>query len=51
MVREFADVFKPVVGLPSKRVIEFWIDLVLGEELVSRPPSRMTPLKIRELKE
>jgi hypothetical protein len=50
MVRGFVDVFVPIVGLPPKRAIEFQIDLVSRAELVSRPPSRMTPSEMRELK-
>ena len=50
VAREFADVFEPVIGLPLKRAIEFRIDLVLGAKPVSRPPSRMTPTEMKELK-
>ena len=50
IVREFADVFEPVVGLPPKRAIKFQIDLVPGAEPVSRPSSRMTPTEMKELK-
>ena len=44
------DVIEPVSGLSSKRAIEFHIDLVAGAELVSSPPSRMSPIKMKELK-
>lgn len=37
-------------GLPPKQAIEFQIDLVPGAEPVSRPPSRMTPTEMKELK-
>ena len=50
VVREFADVFEPVIALPSKRTIEFRIDLVPGAEPVSRLLCRMTPIEIKELK-
>lgn len=50
IAREFADVFKQVTGLPSKRVVKFRIDLVTGAELVGRLPSKMTPTEMKELK-
>ena len=50
MVREFADVFEPVVGLLLKRATELWKYLILEAEPVSRLPSRMTLSEISELK-
>lgn len=50
VVREFVNVFEPAVGLLSKQAIEFRIDLVPRAEPVSRPPSRMTPSAMWELK-
>ena len=51
VVREFPDVFPDdITGLPPDREVEFTIDLIPGTELISIPPYRMAPAKLRELK-
>jgi len=51
VVRKFEDVFpKEVPGLPPRREVEFYIDLVLGAGPVSIAPYRMAPTKPVELK-
>ncbi|KAM2100091.1 hypothetical protein ACFX1T_027280 [Malus domestica] len=51
MVKKFTDVFlEDLPGLLPVREIEFTIDLLLGTDLISLPPYRMTPVKLRELK-
>jgi len=51
VVRDFMDVFpKVVLGLPPKREVEFFIDLVLEVGLVSITPYRVAPAELIELK-
>ena len=51
VVREFPDVFpEDLPGIPLDREIDFQIELVLGTELISKAPYRMTPLELKELK-
>jgi hypothetical protein len=51
MVREFVNVFpKELPGMPPERELEFTVDLKLGTELIARMPSRMSTLKLQELK-
>ena len=51
IVKEFPDVFPDdISGLPPDREVEFTIDLILGTELISIPPYRMSPAELRELK-
>ena len=50
IVRDFADVFESVKGLPLRRAAEFRIDLVPGTSPVSWTPSRMLVPKQIELK-
>lgn len=43
ILQEFAGVFpSEILGMPPRRDIEFWIDLVPGDEPISRAPYRMT---------
>lgn len=42
VVREFSDIFEPVLGLPPKRAIEFRINLIPGALPITRPPYRMS---------
>jgi hypothetical protein len=50
-LREYRDVFsEEVLGLPSRRDIDFSIELALGEVPMSRTPYRMSTLKLVELK-
>ncbi|XP_074327269.1 uncharacterized protein LOC141665187 [Apium graveolens] len=52
VVREFEDVFPDELpGLPPYREVGFTIELVLGAELISKAPYRMTPLELQKLKE
>ena len=49
---EFPDVFpKELPGLPPERKIEFYIDVVSNIYSISLPLYRMTPIKLKELKE
>ena len=51
VVREFSDVFsEEILGLPLKREIDFKIELEPEERPISKPPYRMTPAELRELK-
>lgn len=51
VIQEFADVFpEEIPGLPPKRDIDFTIELVPGEALVSRAPCRMSVPELTELK-
>ena len=51
VLQEFRDVFPDEIpGLPPKRDIGFRIELVLGAPLVSKTPSRISTMKMLELK-
>ena len=51
VVREFPDVFPDdLPGLPPDREIDFQIELAPGTEPISRPPYRMAPAELKELK-
>ena len=51
MAKEFPDVFlEDLLGLPPDREDEFVIDLVPGTAPISKPPYRMAPLELEELK-
>jgi len=51
VVSEFVDVFPDEIpGLPSKRKVEFSIDLVPGAGPISTTPYRMSPAELSELK-
>ncbi|XP_038988015.1 uncharacterized protein LOC120112523 [Phoenix dactylifera] len=52
VVREYPDVFPDELpGLPPVREVEFAIDLNPGTAPISRPPYRMAPAELKELKE
>ncbi|KZV25122.1 DNA/RNA polymerase superfamily protein [Dorcoceras hygrometricum] len=52
VVSEFPEVFpEDIYGLPPDRELEFAIDLVPGAAPVSRPPYRLAPSEMKELKE
>ncbi|KZV18905.1 hypothetical protein F511_12010 [Dorcoceras hygrometricum] len=52
VVIEFPEVFpEDICGLPPDRELEFAIDLVPGAAPVSRPPYRLAPSEMKELKE
>jgi hypothetical protein len=38
VLRDLEDIFREILGLPPKRDIDFFIDLVLGDALVSKTP-------------
>jgi hypothetical protein len=51
ILREYKEVFlEAVLGLPSRRDIEFSIELAPGAMLVSRIPYSMSTLELVELK-
>jgi hypothetical protein len=49
VLKEFEDVFKEILGLPPKRDIDFSINLMPGEALVSKTPYRMSTPELKEL--
>ncbi|XP_070006021.1 uncharacterized protein [Nicotiana sylvestris] len=52
VVRDFPDVFPAnLPGMSPDRDIDFGIDLLLGTQPISIPPYRMTPPKLKELKD
>ena len=52
IVCEFQDVFPDdLPGLPPEREIEFGIDLLLGTTPIFKPPYRMAPAELKELKD
>ena len=51
VVQEFLDVFpEELPGLPPIREVEFGIDVVPGTAPISKPPYRMAPVEMEELK-
>jgi hypothetical protein len=42
ILQDFEDVFQEIQGFPPKREIDFSIDLVPGDALVSKTPYRMS---------
>jgi hypothetical protein len=50
VVHEFEYVFQEILGLPPRREIDFSIDLVPGDALVSKTPYRMSTPELKELK-
>ena len=51
VVCEFPDVLsKALSGLPPNRELEFGIELLTGSALISIPPYKMAPTKLKELK-
>jgi hypothetical protein len=49
MLKEFEDVFKEISGLPSKRDIDFSINMMSGEAHVSKTPYKMSTPELKEL--
>jgi hypothetical protein len=49
VLEDFEDVFKEVPGLPPRRDIDFSINLIPGETLVSKTPYRMSTPELKEL--
>ena len=50
IVREFPDIFEPVLGLPPKRAIEFRINLIPGALPITRPHYRMSKKENEEMR-
>jgi hypothetical protein len=42
VLEDFEDVFKEILGLPPRRVIDFSINLMPGENPVSKTPYKMS---------
>ena len=52
VVQEFPDVFsEDLPGLPPPREVDFAIELVPGSQPIFKPPYRMAPAELKELKE
>ena len=51
VVREFADVFQDIPGLPPSREIDFVIDLTPDTRPIARAPYHMAPAEMRELRD
>jgi hypothetical protein len=49
VLKDFEDVFKEILGLPTKRDIDFSINLMHGEALVSKIPYIMSTPELKEL--
>jgi hypothetical protein len=49
VLKEFKDVFQEVPGLPTKRYIDFSINLMPGATPVSKDPYRMSTPEMKEL--
>jgi Retroviral aspartyl protease len=50
VVRDFADVFEEIKGLPPRRVVEFRVDLVPGAAPIAKAAYRMAPKELMEMK-
>ena len=51
VVCDYPDVFpENLPGVPSSRQVEFVIDVILGAKPVARPPYRLAPSEMEELK-
>ena len=52
VVREFSDVFlDDLPGIPPTREVDFAIELVPGRTPISKAPYRMSPHRVRGVKE
>jgi hypothetical protein len=49
VLEEFEDVFKETLGLPPKRNINFFVNLMPGAAPVSKTPYRISTLELKEL--
>jgi hypothetical protein len=49
VLRDFEDVFREILGLPTKRDINFSIDLMLGVAPMSKTPYRMGTPELNEV--
>ena len=50
IVQEFPEVFQQVLRLPPDRELKFTIELIPGTSSISKPPYRMAPAELIELK-
>ena len=51
IVKKFSDIFlDELPGLPPDREVEFKIDITPGIGPISKPPYRMAPIELREIK-
>jgi hypothetical protein len=50
VLKYFEDVFKDISGLPPKRDVDFSINMMPGEALVSKTPDWMSTPELKELK-
>ena len=50
VVREFSDIFEPVLGLLPKRAIEFRINLIPRAQPITRPPFRLSNKENEEIR-
>jgi hypothetical protein len=48
VLKDFEDVFKEIPGLPPKRDIYFFINLIPGEAPISKTPYRMSTPELKE---
>jgi hypothetical protein len=48
-LRDFEDVFREISGLPPKRDMDLYIDLMPGTSPVSKTPYKMGTLELKEL--
>nr|GEX18973.1 hypothetical protein [Tanacetum cinerariifolium] len=52
IVQDFSDVFpEELLGIPPEREVEFGIELILGNQPISKASYRMAPIELKELKE
>nr|GEV81082.1 putative reverse transcriptase domain-containing protein [Tanacetum cinerariifolium] len=52
IVRDFSDVFpEELLGIPPKLEVKFGIELISGNQPISKAPFRMAPIELKELKE
>jgi len=49
LIKDFEDVFQEVLGLPSKRDIDFSVNMMTGETPVSKAPYRMSTPELKEI--
>jgi hypothetical protein len=50
VIKEFADVFEEIPGLPPSRVVEFRIDLVPGAAPIAKSAYRLAPRELVEMR-
>ena len=50
VVREFPDIYEPILGLPPKQAIEFRINLIPRALPITRPPYRISNKENEEMR-